>query len=251
MTSTLEINGKKLHPIKDAISSVSYSRDYITRLAREKKIVATNIGRQWFIDLDSLKSYSEISKLESEIRKKQLSEERRNELEIREAVEKSRSKLSAREEVLHKKSVIFASLVLCFGLMSGFTFDYLFNLANPSYTQSATTPVAVHTNRSVTLSSDEVVKLSEESDLNLDGAHTASFSPEIKSLTISNEGMLLLPNKNVDGDGFSEMFSDEVVFETLSSGERVAYLVDENGVRSDRSIPFVVVPVANSETYEN
>ena len=54
MSVTFEIDGKKLQSIKSAAKLTSYSRDYITRLAREQKIVASFIERKWFIDIESL-----------------------------------------------------------------------------------------------------------------------------------------------------------------------------------------------------
>ena len=44
MATSIKINGVTLMPIKDAASSISYSRDYVARLAREGKIVAELAG---------------------------------------------------------------------------------------------------------------------------------------------------------------------------------------------------------------
>ena len=44
MSTSFEINNIALVPIKDAAKSVAYSRDYVARLAREKKIVASQIA---------------------------------------------------------------------------------------------------------------------------------------------------------------------------------------------------------------
>ena len=86
MQSILEINGKILFSIRDAAHATSYSRDYITRLAREGKIFASHVGRQWFVDVDSLQAYAEAVALEQEVRKQQLSEERKRERQLREVV---------------------------------------------------------------------------------------------------------------------------------------------------------------------
>ncbi|MCA9359394.1 hypothetical protein KC926_04305, partial [Candidatus Kaiserbacteria bacterium] len=90
MTTTLEIDGKKFQTIKSVANKVSYSRDYITRLAREGKILATHVGRQWFVDLDSLNNYIDTTAKETEVRKKMLSEERKREQIIATAAQKKK-----------------------------------------------------------------------------------------------------------------------------------------------------------------
>lgn len=59
---------------------VGYSSDYVTRLAREKKIAAVQTGRQWLIDIDSLKLFSLSVQAEKRERAEKIREERRVEL---------------------------------------------------------------------------------------------------------------------------------------------------------------------------
>jgi hypothetical protein len=47
-----------LLPIREAAKRVSYTTDYVGRLAREGKILAKREGRVWLVDLDSLKLFS-------------------------------------------------------------------------------------------------------------------------------------------------------------------------------------------------
>lgn len=253
MTNTLVINGKKLHPIKDAVASVSYSRDYVTRLAREQKITASNIGRQWFVDLESLKSYAEASKLELDIRKKQLSEERRKELEIREAVESKKARLSGLERSLHAKALSTATLVLCFGLMTGLTIDYLFGFAQPANFQVASTPTFYNNKNVVTLSDGTADTIS--SNLNYTDTsitNVVSFSPVLEKLPVSGQGVLLLPDTDASSTTPADFFSDEVKVETLMTGEQVVVMIDKNGNKISNNIPFVVVPLEEAnQVYEN
>ncbi|KXJ99765.1 MAG: hypothetical protein UZ19_OD1000263 [Parcubacteria bacterium OLB19] len=57
MSTQIEINGAQLIPLKEAAKRIAYSRDYLAKLAREQKIVATQIGRQWFVDMYSLQTF--------------------------------------------------------------------------------------------------------------------------------------------------------------------------------------------------
>ena len=70
MKSSLVIDHKKMHDIKSAAEVSGYTRDHVTSLARAKKIVAAQIGRQWFVDLDSLKQYANVTALEQQVRQK-------------------------------------------------------------------------------------------------------------------------------------------------------------------------------------
>lgn len=132
MSRTLDINGRLLHPVKEAAASVSYSRDYVTRLARENKIIATNVGRQWFVDLESLKGYIENVSIEQEIRKKQLSFDRIKEREIREATIKQHTLHLGKVKMLNVKAVLVASFVLSLGLFSGFVAHLLISSSDSS-----------------------------------------------------------------------------------------------------------------------
>ena len=119
MSTTLEINGRELYPIKEAAALVSYSRDYITRLAREQKVVATHLGRKWYVDIDSLKSYAESASLEQELRKQRLSEERKLEQKTKVAVRQKNEIRARQEKNLHFKAITATVCILCTGLLSG------------------------------------------------------------------------------------------------------------------------------------
>jgi len=72
MSQSLVINGKKYIPSGVVAAEVNYSSDYISKLAREERILGTQIGRQWFIEPHSLKTYLAQIKIEKEISKEQL-----------------------------------------------------------------------------------------------------------------------------------------------------------------------------------
>lgn len=56
--SARQITRPRFLPAKEAAAFVSYTPDYVSRLARDGKIVAEKIDQQWFVDLDSLKLFS-------------------------------------------------------------------------------------------------------------------------------------------------------------------------------------------------
>lgn len=64
---------------RDAAALVGYTPDYVTRLAREGKVVAEKEGRQWFVERDSLKLFTLEVEAEKRVRSEELREERRNE----------------------------------------------------------------------------------------------------------------------------------------------------------------------------
>jgi len=76
MTQKREINGKKYLSAREASKLVSYSSDYIGRLAREKKILAERVGNQWFVEPESLKFFTLNAEAEKRNRKELLREER-------------------------------------------------------------------------------------------------------------------------------------------------------------------------------
>ena len=72
MTQSLVINGKEYVPSNVLASQCGYSHDYIGKLAREEKILGTQVGRQWFIEPGSLNTYLAQVEIEKKIRKEEL-----------------------------------------------------------------------------------------------------------------------------------------------------------------------------------
>lgn len=255
MSSALNIDGKMLHPIKEATKHVSYSRDYITRLAREQKIIATYVGRQWFVDLTSLKNYFETSLLEQDIRKRQLSEERTNELRVREAAERQSRLNAGRAKSFHRRALVTASLVLCFGVMTGLGINQLASMSgttkeplasfvhpNPQTSVAAVSKAATDAEHGGKSDVDVSVKRAEELR-----TVTPHFVQEIKKLPMSSEGILLLPSYSVEQVSAKNFFSDEVKIRNLADGKQVAVIVDQDGKPVGREIPLVLVPVGDEK----
>ena len=115
----MEINGVAFITSKEAAKQAGYSADYISKLARDRKIVGTQIDRQWFIDPSSLERFLDSARLEKEARKKRLQEERSLERTL-----KSQSKVH-QNTVAHKadrgtmEAVVKAGIVMLVGTLIG------------------------------------------------------------------------------------------------------------------------------------
>lgn len=254
MSSALQIDGKNLYPIKDAAEVVSYSRDYVTRLAREEKIIASLVGRQWFVDVDSLKSYAESSAIEQQLRKKQLSEERKRERQIRDAVEKQNTLHLKKAEGIHLRATAVACLVLGFGLLGGWATDFLTSSRSLPVETGASNVAQVNSSQfekqKAVTTSPQSVSQSVTSSTTEESSEQNSLVPNFSSRRVeqiegTRNGFLLLPDAaNAD---IEQLFSDDVVVRVLSTGERVVVLIDNEGNEVGREIPFVEVPV-NAES---
>ena len=77
MASSVTINGKEYVPSISLVSTCGYSSDYIAKLAREEKVLATQIGRQWFVEPESLSIFIQKAAIQKEIKKQELSEQRK------------------------------------------------------------------------------------------------------------------------------------------------------------------------------
>ena len=72
MSQSFTVNGKEYLQSNVLASSFGYTSDYIGKLAREEKIIGTQVGRQWFIEPESLKIFLHKVQVEKEFRKIEL-----------------------------------------------------------------------------------------------------------------------------------------------------------------------------------
>jgi hypothetical protein len=117
MKDELYINDQFFCTVRLAASHVTYSKDYITRLARQQKIRAVHIGRNWYIDVKTLKQYEEVQSLEASIRNRQLKQKRKIEHHLRDAMA-TQSVGTFGKEV---RWSVYAVVTACLVLVSGFT----------------------------------------------------------------------------------------------------------------------------------
>lgn len=246
MSVTFEINGKKLQNIKSAAELTSYSRDYITRLAREKKIVASQIDRQWFVDIESLKQYESVVALEQRVRQQQLSEERKRERQAR-AVENQPpvlQKYPSRKISARAKRAAVATVALAALLVFVLQYAPLTMLSR----QVASAPLVGHVKQNKAMSSDT----GTTPEVPVAGAETLTFvegEKMVAPMSGIENGMLFVPHSSSSADALdvSEFFSDEVTV-VVEEGERT-YIVrhNERGEVVER-IPFMAVPVTSNES---
>lgn len=80
MSYSVEIQGTEYFAASAIARQVGYTPDYVTKLAREQKVKATRVGRQWFVDPYSLKQFINSVRVQKQMRSAELRRERRNEL---------------------------------------------------------------------------------------------------------------------------------------------------------------------------
>lgn len=240
MTASIDINGKKLLSIKEAVSKVDYSRDYITRLARERKIVATQIGRMWYVDVDSIKNYHAVAQTEQEIKKRQLSDERKKELEFKEVKKKKQQR--AKSRVSRKTpALVSMSLIVALGVGVGVFLESQSRSGFTNFTQLANVKtVALEEDKDAVVEVSDYVESSRQEVV-------PEFSPNVTHKDLSaTEGLLLLP---VNASGTTETkdyFSDPVTVLKDKDGNTAVRRLDSEGNPIGEEVPFVIVPVNSS-----
>src|ERR1700733_323279 len=81
MTDELFFEGARYIPAGNAANISNFTRDYIARLARKKKIVRRQIGRQWYVREDSLRAFVIEQEYANSKRRGELTRERQQEYE--------------------------------------------------------------------------------------------------------------------------------------------------------------------------
>jgi len=243
MEAHVEIGNKKLTSIREASSEVSYSRDYVTRLAREGKIIASQIGRQWYVDVQSLKNYAEVSRIEAEIRKRHLSEKRKQEQMFKSAAQRHETSRNKTADSARVKAMAASGSVLAVGLLAG-VFGYSL-LMVPAGFDSAVSQTTTTNQYAQTAANAKAMLTTSASPEATPTSQAHVLSPAVETTESIDEGILVLPvGDNTDP---AAIFSDEVRIKTATSGKQTAVLVDSNGVESGQEIPFVLVPVKTAK----
>lgn len=121
MTEFFHLGNRKLIPLKDVPKIVPYSRDYVARLARDGRIAAAQVNRQWYIDAESLKNFFEHAQLEVQARGEYVRELRKQELDLHEwwnaFLETQRARREGRSHRVFQKTLVIVILGLFVGLI--------------------------------------------------------------------------------------------------------------------------------------
>jgi hypothetical protein len=131
MSEALDINGEQFVPSNVAAKQVGYTGDYVARLAREKKIDGTKVGKGWFVSLTSLQQFLERAKEEKQARVESLRKERKLEQlahsRVNEVPQTSTQSIRLPKRApTHGRSVALAETIavlflgLCFGVSGYF-----------------------------------------------------------------------------------------------------------------------------------
>lgn len=242
MSEALTINGKKLLPIKEVVGRTKYTRDYVAKLAREGQIVGAQVGRQWFIDEQSLTNFAEASELEAEVRNRHLSRDRRRERETKEVVKKQWDVIVAHPRYSARKGLAQSVLVVMIGMVAGYavyaTPEILVHTAS---FQNAQSPLAGEI-AAIDTTVPTITELPVSSVVHERATFTDTF--ETRRLEGSEQGILLVPTTGTatTAEDIARLFSDPVVVSYAADGEGIVSLSGGEVASSASSVPFVTVP---------
>lgn len=116
MSQSLIINGKEYVQSSVLTALYKYTPDYIGKLAREEKIIGTQVGRQWYIEPESLKVFLHKAAIEKEIRAEELSLKRKVE---HQAFQKDQLRKERSSSPSALKASLQATAVVACGLIVG------------------------------------------------------------------------------------------------------------------------------------
>lgn len=116
MSQTLLINGKEYLQSGALAPLYEYTPDYIGKLAREEKILGTQVGRVWFIEPESLKVFAQKTAIEKEIRTQELRQQRKIE---HQTFQKDQLHKESDSSPTVLKASLQATLVVLCGLFAG------------------------------------------------------------------------------------------------------------------------------------
>ncbi len=211
---------------KEAAELFGYTPDYISKLAREKKIVAKLEKRRWLVNPESVKLFV----LESEAQMRHRQDEMRREQKKEVFQSKlARSEAESVEKYSHSASLALGLTVALFAIVS-----LLGGVSWVAYSEDLDM-------RAFALGGVEVKEMF--SDLLPESWTRWRFVREDELPVVDNRGVVLLPEEASEAakESVRQQFSDEV---------EVDFVDDDSGVitpvfktKSDESYQFVLVPV--------
>lgn len=247
MAQQLIVNNQRYQPSAQLAQEFGYSLNYVSRLAREGKIDATQVGRQWFVNPESLQLFFSEAEKKKEVLRNELRIHRKHEQSVQQVLtteaHKARTVASEAETQFPSaqlsvgkkyfdiaKAFTMAAAVCVSGLLVGVAIQpeaFLSVFTNPYSTFF------------VAQWNSGASQLSTNSDTNMD--RSAVYEPAGVS-----QGVVIF-----DADVTEEhietvrrSFSDEVQVEFTGSdtGEVTPIFKDKNGP----SYQFLLVPVETS-----
>ena len=208
---------------KEASEIVSYSREYIGRLAREQKICSALVGGKWIVSLSSLQGFYNQAKIEEEILDERLGEERLVEQNVSDFIsvmnETERDRFTSSQKVfLHATSTVAISVV---GFLLFFSVQFFENVSSVAQVFNFDQSPSVRTSKVITLDVIEVTT----------------------SIDVAN-GVLFFPGQDAEAALVDPtlLFSDEV--EVVEGDDGVSYVRMYDG-EDFSNVPFVHLPASH------
>lgn len=239
MSTSVVIDELQLVPVREASTLVPYTRDHITRLAREGKVVAVRLDRQWMIDAASLVSFYTSAAQEDEVRRQRLSEARRREIEVAEFHRAALDQIDVRQREESLSSTWQTIGIVVCGLCAGIIFYSSSQFFDPATSSVAQVPVATGSSVPTVLQTDEVT------------VQPAGATATSRPLSLEN-GIVLLPAEAASSteQDILELFSDEVEIEMVSETRGIvrAPQLGEQATLSVVRVPNTVEDEVHSTT---
>src|SRR3989338_10800264 len=87
MADEIFFDGKRFISANDAASSADLTRDYIARLCRDGRVAGRRIGKNWYVDQASLRTFLITQEYAKSLRSESLTSERAREYHGRDAIQ--------------------------------------------------------------------------------------------------------------------------------------------------------------------
>lgn len=236
MSSAIQLGLVTLLPLKEAVDFVPYTRDYVARLAREGKVVAAQIDRQWFVDVASLQNFYANSSIEESVRSRHLSSLRKRDLEIREMYQARLSGIEKRQRVVKRVAAAQTGLVVLCGVVTGLFLFAAHQMTSPDrlsaiiqipWDQFFSRSTGVAAVFSATTALPEVTYTLSETD---------------ESFAIKN-GIVVIPQASTASTSVADFFSDPVSVQMTSTTTGSI-----RNLTTGEALPFVRVPTETTIT---
>lgn len=222
--------------LTQACALAPYSRDYISRLARSGRIVGRQVDKQWLILESSLVNFYEHSTLEDSVKKRILSQSRKNDLEVKDFYQAKLSTIQNLSLYSGNASLLLATVIMSAGLLSGLLLSVAadINTVTPAPTLASglrNMPAALMSAFSAT---PKTVAYQPLFTADRDWSQVTETQEKI----LMKGGVVLFPANATSGvQNVIELFSDEVVVTMTSTTTGAIKLID-----SDTTLPFVRIP---------
>lgn len=278
MASSVTINGKEYVPSTTLVRMCGYSADYISKLAREEKVLGTQIGRQWFIEPESLTVFIKKAEIQKEIKKQELRAQRKSEqLSVSDKnknasfaprtlgnsakqsfEQKSLSAIALAQAMVVFVCIVFAGSLGWLAASNGIGLRDLSVAAfeNGAFTAHSVLPFSTNKevwsseqNKTYVAASDESVLIKSSTASQVQGA-VYTLLPQFSTHTVTSSAtatsaLAAKNNTNAVSRTTALLVSDDVDVSRNADGSQIISPIFKNGTSSSEQ--FRIVPVTSSK----